>query len=84
VISELLWYILPHLAIFFTELKRLIPKRGHFIILQHFYQLGQQQYGKEYMEKPEDILEQLPFKKIELIETDRFSNSYKLIILGEV
>jgi len=78
VAAELLWYVLPKLCELFSEVRRVLTTSGQFLILQTFYQPGQQQYGREVMASPEDLLQMLPFDLLHQIECDRLSN-YKWV-----
>ena len=81
--SELLWYILPSLAIFFAEVQRVLVADGYFMILQQFYQPGQQKYGAEVMQNLDEMLRLLPFEVEWTVEVSRFIN-YETITMCRV
>ena len=78
VAAELLWYVLPKLGELFSEVRRVLSNSGRFLILQTFYQPGQQRYGREVMASPADLLRMLPFDLLHQVECDRLSN-YKWV-----
>jgi len=78
VAAELLWYVLPKLEELFSEVRRVLSHSGRFLILQTFYQPGRQQYGREVMSSPADLLRMLPFELLHQVECDRLSN-YKWV-----
>ncbi len=82
VAAELLWYVLPRMPELFSEIDRILLPAGHLLILQNFYPPGQQRYGTEVMETPQDLLQRLPFPPLHQAEVDRFSN-YKWVALCE-
>lgn len=82
VAAELLWYLLPKMDELFSEIDRVLLPGGHLLILQSFYQPGQQKYGRELMETPQDLLRRLPFPPLHQAEVDRFSN-YRWVALCE-
>lgn len=82
VAAELLWYILPKLSEFFTEVRRVLKPGGHFLVLQTFYQPGQQRYGREILDGAESLIEKLPLQLLHRVEVDRLPN-HKLVALCE-
>ena len=78
VAAELLWYVLPKLQPIFSEVRRVLEPSGRFLILQTFYPPEQQQYGREVMSTPADLVRLLPFDLLHQVECDRSSN-YKWI-----
>jgi len=82
VASELLWYILPRLQQFFDGVFSILRVGGEFIIVQQFYQRGEQKYGREIMESSEDLVKLIPFPVVRTIETDRLSH-HKLILFAK-
>lgn len=56
VTAELLWYVLPDIQAFFAEVKRVLVPGGHYLIIQQFYQPGEQRFGNEVMETPQDLV----------------------------
>ncbi|WP_052128921.1 class I SAM-dependent methyltransferase [Neosynechococcus sphagnicola] len=78
--AELLWYVLPQLPALFAEIQRVLIPGGHYLMVQQFYQPGEQKYGNEMMQSPADLLPMLPFQVVQEIEVNRFSN-YKYIAL---
>jgi SAM-dependent methyltransferase len=79
--SELLWYILPRLQQFLDGVFSVLHKGGEFIIIQQFYQPGEQQYGSEIVGEPRDLAKRIPLKIERIIEIDRYSN-HKCIIIA--
>lgn len=78
VAAELLWYVLPKLQPIFSEVRRVLEPSGRFLIFQTFYPPEQQQYGREVMSSPADLLRMLPFDLLHQLECDRLSN-YKWV-----
>ena len=54
--AEVMWYVLPHLSVIFGQFHRLLRPGGHFIVLQYFLRPEEQQYGKEIVASPNDLL----------------------------
>jgi SAM-dependent methyltransferase len=82
VASELLWYILPRLQQFFDGVLSVLRQDGEFIIIQQFYLPGEQKYGCEIMQSPEDLIRLLPLRVFRAIEIDRL-HQYKAILFAK-
>ena len=82
VCSELLWYVLPKMKDLFLEIKRVLKRGGHFLIVQHFYSPEDQKYGREFMQTSKDLIEMLPFEVLQKGEVNKDSG-YKLVALCE-
>jgi len=54
--AEVMWYVLPHLSDIFGLLHRLLRPGGHLIVLQYFLTPEEQQYGREIVASPGDLL----------------------------
>lgn len=54
--AETMWYVLPWLDKIFRGFRVLLRPGGHLVIQQYFLQPGEQTYGNEIVEKPEDLL----------------------------
>jgi len=54
--SEVMWYVLPHLSAIFAEFYRLLRSGGHVLLLQYFLSPEEQSYGKEIVAGPNDLL----------------------------
>jgi SAM-dependent methyltransferase len=80
VCSELLWYVLPYLKELFAEIGRVAVPGGTLLIKQRFYPPGDQRYGNEIMEKPEDLLALLPFTVVRTMDVDRFAEHYWVLV----
>ena len=80
VIAELLWYVLESISAVLHEVRRVTRTGGRVLVLQQFYQPGEQQYGAEIMNGPEDLINLLPFPVLRTIEFDRFSNHKVLAV----
>ncbi len=80
--AELLWYVLRQLDRLFTEIKRVLIPGGHYLVVQQFYNLEEQKYGKEIMQTPEDLISMAPFHLIHHFELDRLIN-HKFVALLE-
>ena len=72
--AQLLWYVLPEMQELFGEVSRVLRPEGYCLILQHFYQPGEQRYGNAYMETPEDITALCPFRVLHQVDMDRLTN----------
>ena len=83
VAAQVLWYVLPDMESFFAEVHRVLTPEGRFLLIQHFYQRGEQHYGKEILGGLPDLLELLPFHVEALIEVDRF-NDHQSVVLASV
>ena len=59
--SELLWYIVPHLESFFSEVERVLRPDGWLLVIQQFYRRGRQQYQRGVMTTPSQLMKMLPF-----------------------
>ena len=82
VTSHLLWYVLPELSSLFAEIRRTLAPTGRYLIVETFYHDGQQRYGNDVMEKPEDLLGLLPFPVAQLVEVNRMTN-YQIVALAD-
>ena len=80
--AELLWYVLLEMPLLFKEIKRVLRPGGYYLIIQQFYNSGEQKYGREFMESPRDLLNLLPLQLVHRIEVDCQSN-HKLVTLLE-
>jgi ubiquinone/menaquinone biosynthesis C-methylase UbiE len=80
--AELLWYVLPEISHLFSEIRRVLKPGGHYLITQHFYQAGQQSYGTEVMQIPQDLIRMLPFRILHHVEVEPLSN-HKFVALLE-
>jgi ubiquinone/menaquinone biosynthesis C-methylase UbiE len=69
--SQLLWYVIPTLPQVFAEVRRALRPGGHYLILQTYYAPGKQQYAKEVMTGPDDLLRILPFRPLHRVEKNR-------------
>lgn len=54
--AEVMWYVLPHLSGIFAQLHRLLRPGGHLLVLQYFLTPEEQQYGREIVSSPSDLL----------------------------
>lgn len=54
--AEVMWYVLPHLSSILDQFHRLLRPGGHFMVLQYFLPPREQQYGKEVVALPNDLL----------------------------
>lgn len=54
--AEVMWYVLPHLSGIFAQVHRLLRPGGHLLMLQYFLPPEEQQYGKEIVASPGDLL----------------------------
>ena len=80
--AELLWYVLPMMTQLFAEISRVLKRGGHYLIIQQFYQPGQQKYGSKIMQTPEDLLRMLPFRTLHQMDIERMSN-HKFVVLAD-
>ncbi len=57
VISELFWYILPSINDFIRKLRLFLKDESSIVmVIQHFYQKGEQKYGKGIMKNYQDLI----------------------------
>jgi len=54
--AEVVWYVLPHLAAILTRFFGLLRPGGHLMLLQYFLAPEQQQYGKEIVAAPGELI----------------------------
>ena len=80
VMSDLMWYVLPEFENIVKYLDRIIVKGGHLLISQSFCQPDEQNYGREIVSSPEDMLKLIPYQAVEMIEANRFSNHHAIIL----
>ena len=52
--AELLWYVQPTLERLLLDIQDVLVSNGHYLVIQQFYQEGERNYGREYMQSPED------------------------------
>lgn len=85
IMAQLMWSVLPVFATVLEGASAVMKEGGDLWILQHFYQPGEQQYGKEFIQKPEDCLalvKQAGFSVSRTVEANRFTN-HKLIVCAQ-
>lgn len=82
VASELFWYVLEKLDFVISNLINALQVDGQLIIIQKFYLIDEQKYGKEIISSPFDLIEKLPLKIERVIETDRYTDP-RCIIFGK-
>lgn len=82
VVSELFWYVLDRLNFVMQNLEGALCLGGRLMIIQQFYQPGQQKYGNEILSGPVDLLKRLPMMVERMVELDRQTN-HKCIIIGK-
>ena len=66
-VAEAMWYILPWLDKIFANFRLLLRPGGHLVVQQYFLQPGQQTYGNDIVQGPEDlcrIVESAGFEKM--------------------
>lgn len=68
VVGELLWYVLPQLALLLSEIQRVLVPDGRCLVIQQFYRQGLQQYGRDVMETPEELIKMLPMELVHHVE----------------
>lgn len=61
VASELLWYIMPRLESFFSEVNRVLRPDGWLLVVQQFYRRQRQKYQRGVMTTPNQLMKILPF-----------------------
>ena len=82
VTSHVLWYVLPELSALFAEIRRTLAPGGRYLLVETFYQDGQQRYGNDVMETPEDLIGLLPFRVAQLVETNR-TTTYQMVAVAD-
>lgn len=85
VTGELLWYLLPKLPELLGEIRRVLKPGGHYLAIQQFYQPGEQSYGNEIMEAPEDcvaFVKAAGLTIVRTVELDRWVH-HKFVLLAE-
>lgn len=80
VMFDLMWYVLPEFENIVKYLGRIISKGGWLLISQSFYQPDEQKYGGDIVSSPEDMLKLIPYRAVEIIEVNRFSNHHAIIL----
>lgn len=79
--TEVIWYILPHLERLLSEINDGLKKsNGVFVLNNHLYQDSEQQYGREYVTTIETLLRIMPFNIKHVTENNRFKNHDVTII----
>jgi SAM-dependent methyltransferase len=82
VMAQVVWCILPELHDVLRALRSRLKPDGALLISQHFLQPGQQKYGNEILETPEQllaILRGVGFDVAMTVETSRFTNHHVAI-----
>jgi SAM-dependent methyltransferase len=54
--AEVVWYILPHLPPVLARFHEVLRPGGHLLLLQYFLKPEDQQYGKEIVGSPADLI----------------------------
>lgn len=72
--TEVVWYVLPHLERLFSEINEALKKsKGIFVTNNHLYH-SEQKYGREYVTTIETLLRIMPFSIQHITENNRFKN----------
>jgi SAM-dependent methyltransferase len=80
--SETMWYILPWLEQTFRQFGTLLRPGGHLVVRQYFLQPGQQSYGNEIVETPDDLIKfivRAGFKVLHRVDVDASENHVLLL-----
>ena len=72
IISQILWYVLDSMDIFFEKLNKFAAQNVEVIFIQTYYNPDNQKYGKEIMTRAEDIFKKIPFKVQNLINIKNY------------
>jgi len=54
--AELMWYVLPSLTGILRQFHGALRPGGHFLVLQYFLAPDEQQYGREVVGSPDDLI----------------------------
>jgi len=79
-VSQLMWYILPKFQEIMRYLVKNALKKWLVISKSAFYKPGEQKYGKEIVQTPEDMISLINLKPSEMIEINRLSNHGAVIL----
>jgi SAM-dependent methyltransferase len=75
--AETMWYVLPWLDKIFQGFHTMLRPGGHLVMQQYFLQPGQQSYGNEIVETPDDLIKfivKAGFKVLHRVDVDAFEN----------
>ena len=80
VMSDIMWYVLPEFEKMVRYLDRIIAKGGWLLISQSFCQPEEQKYGSDIVSSPQEMMRLIPYRVVEMIEANRFSNHHAVIL----
>jgi len=81
VMSQLMWYILPHFEKVVNYLAGKNLKRGGYLLVsQTFYKPHEQKYGKEFVSSVEDMLKLIEMNIVEMMGINRLGNHNAVIL----
>jgi SAM-dependent methyltransferase len=79
VLAQTIWCVLPNFPTILKKFHALLQEDGSLLISQHFLPHGKQQYGRDMISNPEDLMRILAETGFDLkatLETDRFRNHH--------
>jgi SAM-dependent methyltransferase len=79
VMAQTIWCVLPNLKKILNHFRVLLSPGGGLLISQNFLPPGRQQYGRDVMRTPQDLMTILSvcgFETVSTLETDRFTNHH--------
>jgi len=80
VMFDLMWYVLPEFENIVRHLGKIVRKGGWLLVNQTFYNPDKQKYGRAVISSVEDMLKLIPYKVVEIIEINRFSNHHAIVL----
>jgi SAM-dependent methyltransferase len=80
VMSDIMWYVLPEFENMMRYLDRIVVKDGWLLISQSFCQPEEQKYGSDTVSSPQEMMRLIPYRVVEMIEANRFSNHHAVML----
>ena len=72
IISQILWYVLDKIDVFFEKIKNISTQSAKVIFIQTYYNPDTQKYGRDIMTKAENILHRIPFEINNVIDVKNY------------
>lgn len=84
IMSDLMWYILPHFENICNAVIDYLKNDGYLLIKQTFYSPEKQKYGKNIISCVEDMVKLINLELLEMIETNRLVSHHTVVLFKNI